>query len=750
MGFLPEAAPAASPVPASAGGLLTKVSAFLFGAALVIALYLAWQSAAGKGMPGCGPESGCGQILTSRWSVVATVPVSLPGAAAYGFLLFSSLRGGAVTLARRRWEWGVSLLVLSGALWFTIVQAFILHALCPWCCAAHFLASAGVVALWRARRQSRAPAAGSRPGIAELVLPFAAVAVMAMLQSRTPEPERIHEKTLSQSLVAGPGTLSLCSGRLVLDAASLPAIGLPNSAVTAVALTDFTCPHCRDLHRTLMQLAAERPGQFRTVLLPAAFEPEARELHRIMLSLWRIDPEGYRTLAEELIAGSVNPGAADVLAAVQKKVNGRFYELAWAQAGWVQDTLRKGEELMALNRKEAGSSTLPQLMIRDKVFTGAPHADTLVALLDATPASPPTASAAPPVTAPDTTAAATASTGAAISFESATVDLGTVTKGEEATRKVTFTSTGKDPLIITSVKASCGCTTVQGGQQTVAPGARGSFELKLDTARFFGVTTKTVDVESNAASGTVRLTLKANIWSPVTMNPSTISFGSVLKGTKAAPRIVDITISEPEPLKIGTLTGNNPYFQTEIKTIEEGRKYQLTVTVPELGERPQNAEFVMQVGHPKMKDLKFQAYINPVDPIMVHPAQFNIPSSTPVTAPTTASVTVFCHDPAVATLEVTGLAYSGGSAVKAAFDRQGNVNWGKINLTFPAGFNPESAKNTQVTFHTNHPGFPLMTIPVHLTAPPQGVKTLPVTGTAAPPVVNAPVRGTVSPATVQM
>jgi hypothetical protein len=291
------------------------------------------------------------------------------------------------------------------------------------------------------------------------------------------------------------------------------------------------------------------------------------------------------------------------------------------------------------------------------------------------------------------------------------VDLGTVTKGEPATKKVTFTNTGTEPLTISNIKASCGCTTVQGWQQTVAPGQQGSFELKLDTARFMGAVTKTVDVESNAANGMVRLSLKALIWSPVTINPPMVSFGSVLKGTKIEPRSVEITVTDTEPLKIAGATGNNPYFQTEMKPIEEGRKYQLTVSVPELGDRPQNSEILLALGHPKLKELKLPVYINPVDPLVVQPAQLNIPTASLKTG-STAALTVFCHDPAVATLEVTDLKYSGGSEVAVTFERQGNNRWGRVQLNFPAGFNPGDIKDASVSFRTNHPRHPQITVPV--------------------------------------
>ena len=708
----PGAAVAEAPLSSSVGGVRRLVAAGLFGAALCVALYLAWQSAEGKTMPGCGPESGCGQILTSRWSVAGTVPVSLLGAVAYAFLFFSSLKAGPLPSWRRRGECAASVLGLGGALWFMVVQAVIVKAFCPWCCTAHLLAGTGAVVLWLARRKERGSAHGGGPGLLEVALPLAAVAGLAILQSRTPEPERIVERTLKESMTAGPGKVSLYGGRLVLDAASLPVIGLPGAAVTAVALTDFTCPHCRELHQTLTQLAGQRAGQFSAVLLPAAFDAEAQELHRVMLSLWRIDPDGYRKTAEDLAGGGISPKVNDVLAAVQKQTGGKFYELAWPHAAWVQDAMRQGEELLALNRKEAGAATLPQLMIRDRLLSGSPRADTLAAMLDGTPSAPAATIASTPPPAPPVVP-----TKATITFESLTADFGMVIRGETAVKPVTFTNTGSDPLVVSDVKTSCGCTTVQGAQQTVAPGGTGSFELKLDTARFIGDIAKTADVESNASNGVVRLTVKAKVWSPVTLNPPGVTFGSVIRGTKVEPRVVDITVTEPEPLKLGGITCSNPYFHTEMKTVEEGRKYQLTVSVADLGDQPQNADLVLELGHPKMKEMRFTTFLIPVDPVVVQPAEFMRPAATLATSPTS-SITIFCHDPALASFDVTDLAFSGGDGVKVTYDRQPNSKWGRINLTFPPGFDPEKAKDTQVTWRTNHPRYTQMSVPVKLILPP--------------------------------
>jgi uncharacterized membrane protein len=700
-------------LPPTAGSRAEPLAAVLFATAFSVSLYLAWQSMVGNAIPGCGPQSGCDRILASRWSVIGGVPVSLLGATTYAVLLLSVLIGPPGSAWRHRLERGMSLLVVAGAVWFTVVQAFLLKAFCPWCCTVHLVAAAGVLALWYERRRTASPFVPSRFRFVEVVLPLVALAGIALFQNASSDPERIEEHSLDQVLISDAGMLSLHRGQVTFDPAELPMIGLPQAELNAVALTDFTCPHCQELHRTLAQLSADRPGRFNVVLLPGAYEPEAKELHRIMLSLWRIDPDHYRQVADEIAEGTLNAETKDVLATLQQKLGGRFYELAWPHAAWVEETMTLGQRLMEIHGREAGASTLPQLVIGDRVLTGAPHLETLAGLIDsaAKPDAEALVSVPAAAEAPLATPALPTGQGAMIAFESNVVDLGTVTRGEPLARKVTFTNTGSAPLTITKIKASCGCTTVKGWEQTVAPGQQGSFDLKLDTAKFMGPVSKVVDVESNASNGMMRLSVKASVWSPVTVHPPMVSFGTSIKGSTVQPRMIEVIVTDPEPLPIAGFTCSNPYFKTTITTMEEGRRYQISVAVPELGTRTQSGELILELRHPKMNQLKIPVHISPVDPLVVQPKLINVTAATLKTS-STSSVTIFCHDPVVATLEVTDMIYSGGGGVAVSFERQGNNRWGRVLLTFPPGFNPRDAKEASLSFRTNHPDYPQVTVPV--------------------------------------
>ena len=96
----------------------------------------------------------------------------------------------------------------------------------------------------------------------------------------------------------------------------------------------------------------------------------------------------------------------------------------------------------------------------------------------------------------------TTSNAAEINFDEKVFDYGTITKGADGNHTFTFTNTGNSPLIIASVKSSCGCTVPKKPEAPIAPGASGSIQVRYDTQRL-GVFRKTITVTSNAGTNSV-------------------------------------------------------------------------------------------------------------------------------------------------------------------------------------------------------------------------------------------------------
>ena len=99
---------------------------------------------------------------------------------------------------------------------------------------------------------------------------------------------------------------------------------------------------------------------------------------------------------------------------------------------------------------------------------------------------------------------------AKITFKTDTIDYGTIAKGSDGVRVFEFTNTGDAPLIITSVKSSCGCTIPKKPEDPVAPGESSTIEVKYDTNRV-GPIRRTVTVSSNASEPMVALKIKGTV-----------------------------------------------------------------------------------------------------------------------------------------------------------------------------------------------------------------------------------------------
>lgn len=99
---------------------------------------------------------------------------------------------------------------------------------------------------------------------------------------------------------------------------------------------------------------------------------------------------------------------------------------------------------------------------------------------------------------------------AKIQFKTDTIDYGTIAKGSDGLRIFEFTNTGNQPLVITEVFSSCGCTVPKKPDEPIAPGKTGKIEVKYDTSRV-GPIRKTITVNNNSDTPIVALKIKGEV-----------------------------------------------------------------------------------------------------------------------------------------------------------------------------------------------------------------------------------------------
>lgn len=99
-----------------------------------------------------------------------------------------------------------------------------------------------------------------------------------------------------------------------------------------------------------------------------------------------------------------------------------------------------------------------------------------------------------------------------ITFAEETHDFGTLPYSGNGECDFKFTNTGKEPLIISNAKGSCGCTVPEAPKEPIMPGKSASIHVKYDTKRV-GPFTKQVTVTSNAKTATKILSIKGTVMS---------------------------------------------------------------------------------------------------------------------------------------------------------------------------------------------------------------------------------------------
>ncbi|MBI1225577.1 MAG: DUF1573 domain-containing protein [Bacteroidetes bacterium] len=84
-----------------------------------------------------------------------------------------------------------------------------------------------------------------------------------------------------------------------------------------------------------------------------------------------------------------------------------------------------------------------------------------------------------------------------MSFSETEFNFGKVKAGEKVEHEYTFKNTGKEPLVISNAKGSCGCTVPEWPKEPIAPGASAKIKVNFDSKGKSGPQTKQVTITAN-------------------------------------------------------------------------------------------------------------------------------------------------------------------------------------------------------------------------------------------------------------
>jgi len=89
-------------------------------------------------------------------------------------------------------------------------------------------------------------------------------------------------------------------------------------------------------------------------------------------------------------------------------------------------------------------------------------------------------------------------------------DFGKVKKDVPVAHEFTFTNTGSEPLVITSVHTTCGCTVTEFSKDPIPVGGEG-FVKATYSAATIGIFTKPITIKANTGEDVVMLSIRGEV-----------------------------------------------------------------------------------------------------------------------------------------------------------------------------------------------------------------------------------------------
>ena len=175
-----------------------------------------------------------------------------------------------------------------------------------------------------------------------------------------------------------------------------------------------------------------------------------------------------------------------------------------------------------------------------------------------------------------------------ITFEKTEHDFGKINEGDGRVSVVfEFMNEGMAPLVLSNVRASCGCTTPTWTKEPVEPGQKGSITVTYNPNGRPGRFQKTVTITSNATEATTRVYIKGEVIpkSAKPVNKYTIAVGDLSMKSK----ILDLgTIKKGEnksgELEYANLTQADHQVELAVNGADAYLIHQVTLPAPKATE----------------------------------------------------------------------------------------------------------------------------------------------------------------------
>jgi hypothetical protein len=183
---------------------------------------------------------------------------------------------------------------------------------------------------------------------------------------------------------------------------------------------------------------------------------------------------------------------------------------------------------------------------------------------------------------------------ATLNWDTKAADLHPTLADKEAIAHYKYKNTGDKPVKISSVRASCGCTTAALAKDVVAPGETGEITATFTIGNRMGVQKKTITVVTDDQPEPTLLTLTATIPQLLEVQPTFLFWSA---NDKLEPKTIAVKVGKDFPVTKLNVTSTDKSIKTEVGGPTDSA-FKITVTPTESG-RPINSVLKIEPDFPK-------------------------------------------------------------------------------------------------------------------------------------------------------
>lgn len=175
---------------------------------------------------------------------------------------------------------------------------------------------------------------------------------------------------------------------------------------------------------------------------------------------------------------------------------------------------------------------------------------------------------------------------------------------EQVTAVYRFKNIGDEPVTITEIKSSCGCTTAALEKKTYAPGESGQIEATLKIGSRQGLQTKTIRVSTDAEDQPTVLTMKTLIPEVMKIQPAFVFWQ---QGEVPDIKTIDLKVGLQEPMHVVKATSDSSLVGVQLEEVERGKHYRLNL-FPTGTDETAKARITVETDFPKESPKTFYVY----------------------------------------------------------------------------------------------------------------------------------------------